>query len=331
MSKKCLSFMLYLLAVQALFVGEVVAHPMAPSLLKIEEQSDTQYTLYWKQPVKSVAPVSLVPELPSQCKTLSTATINRIEKGAIVSQWLTSCEQGLADQVIKIGGLNKSKTTVIMHMVWLNGVEQTVLLTADKPEVKITQQLNGVGRFYDYIQSGVSHLLEGYDHILLIACLLMLFRHNTRQLILIFSAFTLGHGLSLALAVHNLIPISPTTVECLILLTLIWSAMEVLAAPRTKPTYLKTYPYLLITAFGLVHGAGFANSIFTQVDKSVVSWLDLLGFNLGIEVTQVALVLLFIPILALLERYQTLKSSLRTSTGYTVGGLSMFWLLQQFS
>jgi len=146
-----------------------------------------------------------------------------------------------------------------------------------------------------YFQLGVEHILDigGYDHILFIItlCAVYLLSEWKKVLILV-TAFTVGHSITLALATLNLVSISPALIEFLIPLTIFITALFNVFTPggrRKKVLHYTKYAAALF--FGLIHGLGFSNYLKSLLGSEGKLFTPLLAFNLGVEVGQVLLVL----------------------------------------
>lgn len=158
--------------------------------------------------------------------------------------------------------------------------------------------------FQGFVRQGVHHILIGYDHILFLLTLLFPAvlvwqrggwqpaRTMTRaltQTLAIVTAFTVTHSLTLALATLGIITLPSWLVESAIALTVALGAAANLV-PRLFPRR-----WLMALLFGLVHGLGFASVLADLGLSDNGIFLPLLGFNLGVELGQVVIVLLFVP------------------------------------
>lgn len=152
--------------------------------------------------------------------------------------------------------------------------------------------------FYLYFTLGREHILDwqGYDHILFVAALCGVYLWaDWRRVLLLVTAFTVGHSITLALSVVNQSPIPSAWIEFFIPLTILATAIANLIQ-KQKQTVLGAYPMALF--FGLIHGMGFSNYLKSLLgtDTSIVP--QLLAFNLGLEFGQLIIV---ITILALAQ------------------------------
>jgi len=154
-----------------------------------------------------------------------------------------------------------------------------------------------------YFRLGIEHIadLKGYDHILfiLILCAVYSVKEWKRVLILV-TAFTVGHSLTLALATLDLVRIKADVVEFLIPLTIFLTAMaNIVTRVHKGSTTLYALKYAAALFFGLIHGLGFSNYLRSLLGAEKGLVLPLFSFNIGIEVGQILIVAL-IMVLTLL-------------------------------
>ncbi len=149
-----------------------------------------------------------------------------------------------------------------------------------------------MGDFKFYFSTGWEHIIswEALDHLLFILVLSSIYLiKNWRQVLVLVTAFTIGHSLTLALAVYEVIRIPDKWVEFLIPCTIVSTAIFNLAQRDYDNKQLR-FNYLLALVFGLIHGMGFANTIrFMMAKDQQIGW-DLFGFNVGLELGQIVVV-----------------------------------------
>ncbi|MFB0907327.1 MAG: hypothetical protein ACI9V1_000193 [Spirosomataceae bacterium] len=153
--------------------------------------------------------------------------------------------------------------------------------------------------FQLYAKLGFDHItdLNGYDHILFIVALCAVYRPTEwRKLLILVTAFTLGHSLTLALAVLNIIQVPSELVEFLIPVTIVITALFNLRKPVKSQRSFGTLTYWLAAAFGLIHGMGFSNYLRSLLGKSSDIITQLLAFNVGLEIGQLIIVALLLTI-----------------------------------
>ncbi|MBW3629742.1 MAG: HupE/UreJ family protein [Gemmatimonadetes bacterium] len=147
--------------------------------------------------------------------------------------------------------------------------------------------------FGAFLQLGFQHITDvrGLDHVLFLLALAAIYRPSDwREVLRVITAFTIGHSITLALAVTGVLDLPTALIEFLIPITIVATAVENIVVRDRQKVLGKGYHRPVFAAiFGLVHGAGFANylrSLF--VDDLAV---PLLGFNVGLEVGQVAVLM----------------------------------------
>ena len=155
-----------------------------------------------------------------------------------------------------------------------------------------------MSEFELYFGLGKDHILDyknGYDHILFVValCALYLIR-DWRKLLVLITAFTIGHSITLALATLEIISVNQNLIEFLITVTIFVTAVSNIfrnTEISDRTTYIN-YGYALF--FGLIHGMGFSNYLRSILgkDRSIVT--QLFAFNLGLEVGQIIIVGVFL-------------------------------------
>jgi len=161
-------------------------------------------------------------------------------------------------------------------------------------------------QFLFYLNQGVNHItdLQGVDHMVFIVTLCAVYQiKQWRQILILITAFTIGHTVTLALAGLNIIPVNQQLVETLIPITILLTSIYNIGKKTTHKRKVQLN-YFLALAFGLIHGMGFSNFFRSMMmgisDESIV--FPLFSFNLGIELGQVFIVGVFLFINWLLTR-----------------------------
>ncbi len=152
--------------------------------------------------------------------------------------------------------------------------------------------------FLGFVLLGIEHILIGYDHLLFLFALLLVCDRFGSAVTLI-TCFTVAHSITLALATFDLVSLPSRLVESLIAASIIYVGAENLFA--TRPI---RWRWVLTFSFGLIHGLGFASVLrelgVGEGSGSVI--LPLFSFNLGVELGQIAIAAVMLPILLLLRR-----------------------------
>jgi HupE / UreJ protein len=161
--------------------------------------------------------------------------------------------------------------------------------------------------FEIYLPLGFQHIadIQGYDHILFVIALCAIYRlKDWKKVIILVTAFTIGHSITLALATLNLITYSTKLIELLIPITIVLTCIinffhksAEYSLDVEKPSFFR-YPVAM--AFGLIHGMGFSNYLRSLLGKEESIWQPLLAFNVGLEVGQLLIVAIVLIINSLL-------------------------------
>jgi hypothetical protein len=144
-----------------------------------------------------------------------------------------------------------------------------------------------------YFDMGWHHIIawDALDHILFILALSAIYLiGNWKQVLVLVTAFTIGHSLTLALSVYDVIRANDKWVEFLIPCTIIATALFNFFQKDYQPKSLRLN-YFLALFFGLIHGLGFANYIRFMMAKDQSMGWSLFGFNIGLEAGQIVVVL----------------------------------------
>jgi HupE / UreJ protein len=168
-----------------------------------------------------------------------------------------------------------------------------------------------MNEFSTYFFWGWEHIIAfgALDHILFIAALAVVFRLSEwKKVLVLVTAFTIGHFITLWLSVLDLIRFSPEWVEFLIPLTIVITAIVNLFNMSARLSI--RLHYALALGFGLVHGMGYANAIrFSLMKEQSLGW-SLLAFNLGLEIGQLFVVLLILLAGGLVSRFTKISMRL---------------------
>ena len=186
----------------------------------------------------------------------------------------------------------------------------------------------------DYVQLGIDHILdlEGLDHLYFIVSFCLLYTiQDLRKIAALVTAFTVGHSITLALAALDKISVNPDLIEMLIPITILiscllnyWTLLRQ-TEYRVPKGYL-IYPIILL--FGLIHGLGFSNFLSAMLFEGESIVTPLLGFNIGIEVAQLIIVLVVLSVLWLTDKLLKWKKAVRLvlNTAVSVMVLQMILL-----
>ncbi|WP_420151286.1 HupE/UreJ family protein [Spirosoma sp.] len=151
--------------------------------------------------------------------------------------------------------------------------------------------------FLIYLRLGFDHITDpgGYDHILFVIALCAIYTPGQwRQVLILVTAFTIGHSITLALATLQLIHYKTALIELLIPITILITAVVNFFFQEPKSRGAKTVTqrsrYVLALLFGLIHGMGFSNYLRSLLGREASIVKPLLAFNLGLELGQLVIV-----------------------------------------
>ncbi len=156
-----------------------------------------------------------------------------------------------------------------------------------------------MSEFQAYLQIGFEHITDpkGYDHILFVVALCAIYTlRDWKKVLVLVTAFTVGHSLTLALAVFDVITFRQDVIELSIPVTILITAIVNMSHDIPKTTLVRREKgsparYALALGFGLIHGMGFSGYLRALLGGESSIWQPLLAFNLGLELGQILIVL----------------------------------------
>ena len=314
------------LLVLAMLVGgprAAVAHPLAPLLLEVRELGGGRLEVGWKTPLLMPQGTAPAPTLPARCRAQGPVVTDAEDTG-MRARWTVECGGGaLTGERIGVEGL-ADPMLALVRVVLADGRVVQRLVSAGAPSIEVPPRPRPWDTFRDYVVLGIEHILTGPDHLLFVFGLVLLAALPGRLLGTI-TAFTLGHSVTLSLAVLGIARVPSRPIELGIAASVLALAIE-LAREPAGPTLMRRWPWAMAAAFGLLHGLGFAAALAEAGLPAGEIPLALLAFNLGIEAGQVAFVLVVLGIgRALAGVGIRLPAWTRRVPVYAMGSLAAFW------
>ena len=233
---------------------------------------------------------------------------------------------------LKATHLSRVSPEFIAHLSVLDDAGKPLsgfVLTQNQPLVEVQPPSGSAGdsdgSFLSFLQLGVEHILKGYDHLLFLLGLLVACRRFS-TMALVITCFTLAHSVTLALAALDLVTLSPRVVEPLIAASIVFVGVENLLR-RDEPRWR----WALTLAFGLIHGFGFAGVLKEAGLGSSGAGLlvPLFSFNLGVELGQIAVAAVVLPLLWRLRRWPVFERRGQFLISIFVVLAGAYWLLQR--
>ena len=304
------------------------AHEARPGFLELRETGPETYSFLWKKPTGGEVEIQIAPAIPDGCR-LATYDRQQLTPGAMIVRGTLSCEGGLAGKTIAIAGLQSTITDVLVRLHHADGRLESHLLRPATPSVTLGAVTTAGERAFSYVQLGVQHILLGVDHLLFVLGLLLIVGDRW-TLVKTITSFTLAHSITLAIATlgYATAPLPP--LNAAIALSILFLGPEIVRTWRGETSFTIRHPWVVAFAFGLLHGFGFASGLTAMGLPKAEIPLALLLFNVGVEIGQVAFVLLVL----LLERsFRVLEVRwprlVEQLPGYAVGSLGAYWTIQR--
>jgi hypothetical protein len=155
-----------------------------------------------------------------------------------------------------------------------------------------------MSEFQLYFTLGLEHILDiyGFDHILFVVALCVMYSLSQwKQVLILITAFTIGHSVTLALATFKIVEINSELIEFLIPVTILITAISnITLRSNTVTSGFANFNFILALFFGFIHGMGFSNYLQSLQGSSTSIVQQLFAFNVGLELGQIIIVGLFL-------------------------------------
>lgn len=307
------------------------AHDTRPLYVEIAERSPDIYSVSWKVPITVAATNVPTVTLPKTCVPIGPAV-----GSATAKSQRYSCSTDLSGESVAIDypRYNPSISS-LMHLTRLSGESHSEVLPPDRSAWIVPEKERTWRVARDYTILGIEHILEGFDHLLFIVCLVLL-AGTFRRVLVTITGFTISHSITLGLAALGIVAVPVAAVEASIALSIVFVATEL--ARQRRDTLTWRYPIAVSTTFGFLHGFGFA-AVLSEIGLPQTEVpAALLFFNIGVEIGQlifvVAAIVVFhavrraLPILRSLAFPDALRMVQRPAA-YIVGTLALFWTIER--
>ncbi|UCD61618.1 MAG: HupE/UreJ family protein [Flavobacteriaceae bacterium] len=314
----------------------ISAHEGRPLFVEITEKKAGVFELQYKIP--PTIPEFNLPEifLPDSFEAIDKITLYQTSGGFIKRQNFKS-ESALnsGDIQIQYPVMNPS-VSCIMKITLLNGQKFNKLLGPDELLWTVPEEESWAGVARQYTQLGIQHILEGWDHLLFLICL-MLVAGVGKKLWITITGFTIAHSITLALSALDVVRLPIPPVEAVIALSVVYLAVEIALQKKDSLTY--RYPITVSSSFGLLHGFGFA-AVLAEIGLPQLEIVtSLLFFNVGVELGQiifvVGILLLWVLIRKLfinknlVAKLQFNRIKLERLAAYFCGSIASFWMIER--
>ena len=206
--------------------------------------------------------------------------------------------------------------------------------TLSTPSTSSTpQKYTTMNEFHLWFSTGLEHIADwkGYDHILFLLALCGVYRlQDWRQLLVLVTAFTLGHSLTLALSVFNVVHVNTRWIEFLIPVTIVLTCAMNLAGLKQQSPMQPRWRYSAALFFGLIHGLGFSFLLKSLLGAEENLIPPLFAFNIGLEAGQLLIVALVLLLSAVATTFIHIKETDKNFfLSSAVFGIAFMLLLQR--
>jgi len=267
---------------------------------------------------------------PAKGKSPSEALKLQWPPGCLSNDQVVQCsgEKGMMGK-LEVEGLGKSYSAVLLNIKWKDGGKKVYTLTAAQPSVFLFGGANDERESMEiaeaYLGLGIEHILTGWDHLCFVFSLLLLVSFKKR-LISTITFFTLAHSITLALSALDIFTLRSAPVEVTIALSIMLVCYEAL---KTQSSLTHRWPEVVAFAFGLLHGMGFAGALKEIGLPAENIFMALLTFNVGVEMGQLAVILISWFLYKMWQRWVHISFNPRVTFLYAIGGFSMFWTVSR--
>ena len=304
------------------------AHEIRPAYLQIVQIDANTYEAYWKIPsMGEAAPkLRLVFSGNPQVTTLQAPqSLNN----SIIFRYKLEFPDGLKGQNLYIEGLSNTLIDALVRIEYQDQDAVVFMLQPDNDQIIIPGEISSWDVVKTYTILGIEHILFGIDHLLFVLALIII-TVGFKKIIKTITAFTLAHSITLSMAVLGYANLPGPPVEAVIALSIVFLALEIIKNINGEATLTSQKPWLVAFTFGLLHGFGFAGALLDiGLPQSDIP-LALAFFNIGVELGQIAFVLLVLAIIHLLKRSKEWSPTMKKVPAYAIGGLAAFWVIDRF-
>src|SRR6266850_1451541 len=218
------------------------------------------------------------------------------------------------------------RTNVVLRFLPPAGIVRAFDLHGDPGLVRLDPRWHQAA--WRFVESGFLHILEGTDHLLFLLCLVIPFR-RLGQLVLIVTAFTVAHSITLIASAYGLGPGAlwfPPLIETLIAVSIVYMALENILGSNLARRWMITF------GFGLVHGFAFSFALRETLQFAGSHLLtSLLSFNLGVELGQLLVLALLVPMLELLFRFVVAERMGTIILSALVAHTGLHWMIERWA
>jgi hydrogenase/urease accessory protein HupE len=308
--------------------GAAQADVFRPAYLELREGGVDRYEVMWKVPMQGDARLGVQVVFPEGTTQLTPPQLV-FTANASVERWRVARPGGFAGQALRIEGIERGISDVIVRVERKDGSSQVERLLPQRPQFIIQAASGALDVARSYFVLGVEHILGGIDHLLFVLALLLIVRGGKRIFITV-TAFTLAHSITLVAATLGWVRVPGPPVEAMIALSIVYVAAEAVHGLQGKPGLTARAPWVVAFSFGLLHGFGFAGALAEVGLPQTAIPVALLMFNVGVETGQLLFVACMLGARAILLRLPVKPPQwVRVLPAYAIGTVAMFWVVER--
>jgi len=329
-------FLALALFVNLLFAAVVSADEYRPAYLELQQLSAETYDVLWKVPARGKASrLNLHVVFADDVETIKPVRTSFVGT-AYIERSSIRRKGGLAGAMIAIMGLTSVSTDVLVRIHRLNNATEMIRLSAVNPSFRVAGDTTTWDVAKTYLNLGIEHIWGGADHLLFVACLVLI-AGTWRRILITITGFTVAHSITLTLAALGLVRMPVPPIEVMIALSIVFLAREIALDRRDTLTW--RYPIVVSSTFGLLHGFGFASALRDIGLPQTEIPAALLAFNVGVETGQLQFVATILIMFWLITqglklfKFRALNwlKMIEKPVAYAVGSITMFWTIERLS
>jgi hypothetical protein len=328
-----LRLMAAVIACAFVFDNDLYAHEIRPALLDINEREPGLFDVKWKVPALGDRTLAIKPIFPESMKPIGPPSEHAAPGAYLQYFTLKTDGESIAGETLTIEGLTGVQIDVLVNLKLANGDQHSIILRPKSPSFVIPERATKAAVAWTYVKMGVTHIFGGIDHLLFVLALVVIVP-NRWMLLKTITAFTVAHSITLALATLGFVHVPPGPTEAIIALSIVFLAVEIIHSRQGKFSLTERYPWIVAMTFGLFHGLGFAGALSEVGLPQHEIPLALLMFNVGVELGQIAFVLVVLAALALF-RFACAKIPAIAPVSrwqlvpYVIGCVAAFWTIER--
>ena len=308
----------------------VFPHEVRPAYLRLHQLDAQTWDVTWKVPARGEERIALHVVFSPDTRIVDVPRTTFADD-AFLQRWVVRRVGGLEGTEIQIAGLAATSTDVLVRIERRDGTTQTTMVRPSDPRLVLQAEPGRVDVAKTYLTLGVEHIFGGIDHLLFVFALILLV-HNRRTLLWTVTAFTVAHSITLAAATLGFVHVPSPPVEASIALSIAFVAAELVHQAQGRPGLAARGPWIVAFAFGLLHGLGFAGALSEVGLPQNAIPLALVFFNVGVELGQLAFIVVVLCGLSALRRLPLPRMAWpRMACAYAIGSVAMCWALQRLA